>query len=132
MALPVGFVYDSAGRVVLDPDGEVRSSVSYLFATFARTGSARATVKAFAAEGVKFPVRLRSGADKGTPLTEFPAPTGVSGPKEVRRTTDSSSAPSGTLATRKQGPHVTADMHVQAGTRHRPPLGDARCGMLEE
>lgn len=66
LPLPVGFVYDPAGRVVLDPDGEVRGAVSHLFATFERTGSARATVKAFAAEGVTFPVRLRSGADKGT------------------------------------------------------------------
>jgi DNA invertase Pin-like site-specific DNA recombinase len=66
MALPVGFVYDAAGRVVLDPDAEVRGAVAHLFATFARTGSARATVKAFAAEGVKFPSRVRSGPNKGT------------------------------------------------------------------
>ena len=63
--LPVGLVYDPAGRVVLDPDAEVRGAVAHLFATFSRTGSARATVKAFADEGVKFPVRLRNGPDKG-------------------------------------------------------------------
>src|ERR1700736_1174525 len=66
LPLPVGFVYDSAGRVVLDPDAEVRGAVAHLFATFERTGSARATVKAFAEEGVNFPVRVRGGADKGT------------------------------------------------------------------
>src|ERR1700747_3280342 len=47
MPLPVGLVYDPAGRVVLDPDQGVRDAVACLFATFARTGSARATVKAF-------------------------------------------------------------------------------------
>jgi DNA invertase Pin-like site-specific DNA recombinase len=64
--LPVGFVYDPAGRVVLDPDVEVRGAIAHLFATFERTGSARATVKAFSVEDVKFPVRVHSGADKGT------------------------------------------------------------------
>lgn len=66
LPLPVGLVYDPAGRVVLDPDAGVRGAIGHLFATFERTGSARATVKAFATEGVKFPVRLRNGPDKGT------------------------------------------------------------------
>ena len=43
--LPVGLVYDPAGRVVLDPDVGVQGAVRHLFA-FERTGSARATVKA--------------------------------------------------------------------------------------
>jgi DNA invertase Pin-like site-specific DNA recombinase len=64
--LPVGFTYDPAGKVVLDPDASVRQAVRYLFATFARTGSARATVQAFAAEGVRFPLRVRTGPNKGT------------------------------------------------------------------
>jgi DNA invertase Pin-like site-specific DNA recombinase len=71
LPLPVGLVYDPAGRVVLDPDAGVRAAIGHLFATFERTGSARATVKAFATEGVKFPVRLRSGNEKGT-LTWLP------------------------------------------------------------
>jgi DNA invertase Pin-like site-specific DNA recombinase len=70
--LPVGFVYDPAGKVVLDPDAGVQQAIRHLFTTFARTGSARATVKAFADEGVSFPVRVRSGPNKGalgwTPL----------------------------------------------------------------
>ena len=45
--LPVGLVYDPAGNVVLDPDLQVRHSFDHLFATFARTGSASATVKHF-------------------------------------------------------------------------------------
>lgn len=66
MPLPVGFVYDPAGRVVLDPDQGVRDAVAHLFATFTRTGSARATVKAFAGEGLQFPSRVQKGANKGT------------------------------------------------------------------
>lgn len=70
--LPIGLVYDPAGKVVLDPDQGVRSAVGYLFATFARTGSALATVKAFDAEGLSFPLRPRNGPSKGeliwTPL----------------------------------------------------------------
>lgn len=64
--LPVGLVYDLAGRVALDPDQGVRDAVAHLFATFARTGSARATVKAFATEGLRFPSRVQTGANKGT------------------------------------------------------------------
>ena len=66
MALPVGFVHDPAERVVLDPDQAVRDTVAHLFATFERVGSARAVVKAFAAEGLRFPSRVRTGPNKGT------------------------------------------------------------------
>jgi Recombinase len=64
--LPVGLVYDPAGRVVDDPDQGVRDAVAHLFATFTRTGSARATVKAFANEGLRFPSRVQTGPNKGT------------------------------------------------------------------
>jgi DNA invertase Pin-like site-specific DNA recombinase len=66
MPLPVGFAYNAAGRVVLDPDQGVRDAVAHLFAAFERTGSARATVKAFGAEGLKFPSRVQTGSNKGT------------------------------------------------------------------
>lgn len=65
MPLPVGLVNDPAGRVVLDADQGVRDAVSHLFATFERTGSARATVKAFSDEGLAFPTRIRVGPNKG-------------------------------------------------------------------
>lgn len=64
--LPVGLVYDPAGRVVLDPDQGVREAVAHLFATFTRTGSARGTVKAFATEALTFPSRVQTGPNKGT------------------------------------------------------------------
>jgi DNA invertase Pin-like site-specific DNA recombinase len=75
MGLPVGLVYDSAGHVVLDPDTGVQDAVRHLFAVFARTGSARAVVAAFAGEKLLFPVRISTGARKGElawmPLTHW-------------------------------------------------------------
>jgi DNA invertase Pin-like site-specific DNA recombinase len=65
VALPVGLVYDGAGKVVLDPDSGVQQAIRHLFAVFARTGSARAVVQAFAAEQLRFPVRIRTGPRKG-------------------------------------------------------------------
>ena len=64
-ALPVGFVRDPHGKVVLDPDQQVRESLQLFFATFRRTGTAHATVKHFHAQGLRFPRRLRCGANKG-------------------------------------------------------------------
>jgi DNA invertase Pin-like site-specific DNA recombinase len=55
LRLPVGFAYDAAGRVVLDPDAQVQQSLRLLFETFQRTGSAWATVKAFREQGLVFP-----------------------------------------------------------------------------
>jgi len=59
--LPVGFVYDALGNVVLDPDAGVRQAIAHLFETFARTASASAVVKAFAAERLTFPGRHSPG-----------------------------------------------------------------------
>lgn len=63
--LPVGFVYDGQGRVVLDPDKQVQQSVHLLFATFSRTGAAHATIKHFRKQGLLFPARVASGPRKG-------------------------------------------------------------------
>jgi DNA invertase Pin-like site-specific DNA recombinase len=65
MALPVGLVYDPAGKVVLDPDAGVQHAIRHLFATFARTGSARAVVQGFAEQDLLFPARVRFGPRKG-------------------------------------------------------------------
>lgn len=61
LPLPVGFAYDPLDRVVLDPDAQVRRTVTLLFDTFTRTGSAMATVKAFRREGMLFPRQPSSG-----------------------------------------------------------------------
>jgi len=63
--LPIGFVYDAAGRVVLDPDKQVQESVRFLFETFARTGAAHATIRHFQEQRLLFPTRLCGGAKKG-------------------------------------------------------------------
>jgi DNA invertase Pin-like site-specific DNA recombinase len=65
LRLPIGLVYDGAGHVVLDPDAGIRHAVGHLFTIFARTGSARAVVKTFAAEGLTFPARHLTGAHAG-------------------------------------------------------------------
>ena len=65
LPLPVGLVYDPLDRVALDPDAQVQQSLRMLFDTFARTGSATATVRHFRGEGLHFPRRLRGGARKG-------------------------------------------------------------------
>jgi len=63
--LPIGFAQDGTGRVVLDPDTRVQTTLRTFFATFRRTGSATATVKAFREQGLLFPSRERTGPRKG-------------------------------------------------------------------
>ncbi len=63
--LPVGVIYDALGRVVLDPDQQVQEAVRLLFATYARTGTVRATIKHFRKDGLLFPTRLAGGPHKG-------------------------------------------------------------------
>jgi DNA invertase Pin-like site-specific DNA recombinase len=63
--LPVGFVYDAADRVILDPDQQVQKAIGLVFETFARTGSAGATVRGCRRHGLHFPRRLRHGVNKG-------------------------------------------------------------------
>ncbi len=63
--LPVGLVYAPDGQVVLDPDLEVQQAICCLFATFRRTGSALATVRAFRSQGLSFPARIVTGPCKG-------------------------------------------------------------------
>jgi DNA invertase Pin-like site-specific DNA recombinase len=65
LPLPIGFVYDPEGSVVLDPDEQVQQSIRYLFETFRRTRSAGATVRVFRDESLLFPSRLRTGPRKG-------------------------------------------------------------------
>jgi DNA invertase Pin-like site-specific DNA recombinase len=65
MGLPIGLVYDPTGKTVLDPDAGVQQAIRQVFTLFARTGSARATVQQFNADGLLFPVRVRTGSHKG-------------------------------------------------------------------
>jgi DNA invertase Pin-like site-specific DNA recombinase len=61
--LPVGYVHDTDGEVVIDPDAEVQAAVADLFTAFASCGSAYGVVAAFA--GRRFPLRAYGGAWAG-------------------------------------------------------------------
>ena len=61
--LPVGYVYDDDGMIVLDPDEEVRAAIADVFACFEQTGTAYAVVGAFAER--RFPARAYGGAWAG-------------------------------------------------------------------
>jgi DNA invertase Pin-like site-specific DNA recombinase len=63
--LPVGFVYDAAGRIRLDPDRQVRDAVHALFSIFRRTGSAGGTFRAFHEQDLRFPCRPPHGPRMG-------------------------------------------------------------------
>ena len=63
--LPIGFVYDDQKQVQLDPDQQVRETITLLFDTYRRIGSASATVKHFRKQGFPFPRRLHTGLQKG-------------------------------------------------------------------
>ena len=62
---PIGFAYDPLGRLALDPDQQIQSTLRLLFDTFRRTGSAMATVREFRQSHVLFPRRIQSGPSKG-------------------------------------------------------------------
>jgi DNA invertase Pin-like site-specific DNA recombinase len=68
--LPIGFVYDDQGRVILDPDQQVQEAIRIFFQTFRRTGSAFSTVRAFNEKRLKFPKRLHKGFRKGELIWE--------------------------------------------------------------
>lgn len=63
--LPSGFVYDESRRPVLDPDKQVRDTITLFFETFRRSGTAGATVQAFHDHGLRFPSRPTYGPRKG-------------------------------------------------------------------
>jgi len=65
LPLPVGFLYDSEGRVALDPDLQVQEAIRHVFRTFQRIGSAFSAIKALRHEGVLFPRRVRHGTHEG-------------------------------------------------------------------
>jgi DNA invertase Pin-like site-specific DNA recombinase len=65
LPLPIGLVYAEDETVCLDPDAQVQQALRLLFATFQRTGSARATVRYFRDQGVLFPNRPHTGLHAG-------------------------------------------------------------------
>jgi len=65
MRPPIGLIYSSENRLLVDPDKQVQDAVRLLFDTFRRTGSAMATVKAFQRQSLLFPRRVHTGPQKG-------------------------------------------------------------------
>ena len=65
LPLPVGLIYNAQHKVTLDPDQRVQQTLTFFFQTYQRTGSATAIVKAFRAQQLQFPRRLRGGPNKG-------------------------------------------------------------------
>jgi excisionase family DNA binding protein len=61
--LPVGYLHDELGAVVVDPDAEVAAAIRDLFAAFAACGSAYGVVAAF--DGRRFPLRAYGGVWAG-------------------------------------------------------------------
>ncbi len=63
--LPIGFVYNHNGKVIMDPDKQIQQTIHLFFDIFRRTGAAFATVKAFWNDDIKFPRRPYHGPNKG-------------------------------------------------------------------
>lgn len=63
--LPVGYVFDDAGRIVKDPDEQVRGAIELVFTAFRQSGSAYGVVQRFAKEKLSFPKRSYGGAWAG-------------------------------------------------------------------
>ena len=55
LSLPVGFVYDDQGKVILDPDKQVQQAVRLLFETHHRLGTVYSTMLYFIENGILFP-----------------------------------------------------------------------------
>jgi hypothetical protein len=76
--LPVGYVHDEAGDIVIDPDAAVQAAIADVFAAFTARGSAYGVVAAFA--GRRFPLRAYGGAWASPPTTKS-APSPQPGPQ---------------------------------------------------
>jgi excisionase family DNA binding protein len=61
--LPVGYLHDEVGEVIIDPDAEVQAAVADVFAAFAACGSAYGVVAAF--KDRTFPLRAYGGVWAG-------------------------------------------------------------------
>jgi DNA invertase Pin-like site-specific DNA recombinase len=68
LPLPIGLCYTDDQHIVLDPHLQVQATIRAVFATFAQTGSACATVRQFRQQRLPFPHRLRGGAHRGEVL----------------------------------------------------------------
>lgn len=63
--LPIGFIYDMAKNVILDPDEEVQNAIRCVLGFMDRFSSLRAAVHHYNEQNLLFPSRLSSGPNKG-------------------------------------------------------------------
>jgi DNA invertase Pin-like site-specific DNA recombinase len=63
--LPIGYVYDSEGHTILDPDKQVQARVRLVFELYSRLDTAGAVVQHFHDEKILFPHRSYRKANKG-------------------------------------------------------------------
>ncbi|MFC1572927.1 recombinase family protein [Candidatus Eisenbacteria bacterium] len=63
--LPVGYVYDEAGKTIIDPDLEVQGAIRRVFDAFREVGSAYGVVHLFGRNQLRFPKRAYGGAWDG-------------------------------------------------------------------
>ena len=65
MLLPVGYVRRPSGEVVKDFDEQARTVVETIFEQFERRGTVHGVLCYLVEQGIKMPMRVRSGPDKG-------------------------------------------------------------------
>lgn len=63
--LPIGYVRRPSGEVIKDPDEQVQSAVELIFEQFAARGTIHSVMRYMADNGIRVPVRCRSGITKG-------------------------------------------------------------------
>lgn len=59
--LPIGYVHDSDGKIILDPNEEVQHVIRLVFDMFEQSSSAQAMVKSFNSKKLLFPKRINGG-----------------------------------------------------------------------
>ena len=62
---PLGMVFDTGGKLMLDPDDQVQGAVRLVFDTFRRSGSAGAVVRYFREQQLVWPRRVVKGPRAG-------------------------------------------------------------------
>jgi DNA invertase Pin-like site-specific DNA recombinase len=75
--VPMGYVRDGQGQVQLDPDEQVRGTVSAIFEAFARTGSAGGVLSHMRDAGMQFGLRAADGPDRGRLVWRRPNKTTI-------------------------------------------------------
>jgi DNA invertase Pin-like site-specific DNA recombinase len=63
--VPIGYIRDAAGEVVLEPDEQARSVVRLVFELFGRYGTVAGVLRHMVSHEIQLPVRADRGPDKG-------------------------------------------------------------------